>query len=73
MKATIDVASRDEAKQLREGLEDPAVRAFVTIIGVLKPMTPRARARILAYVTDRLEENEEARVASNNGGATSSS
>ena len=70
MKTTIEVESRDEGKRLREGLEDPVVRAFVSIVGILKPLTPRSRARVFGYVTDVLEENEAARVASNNGGST---
>jgi hypothetical protein len=60
MKANIEVANRKEADALRAGLEDPAVRAFVLIIGVLKALpTDRARQRVLQYVTDRLDEENE--------------
>lgn len=61
MKANINVTSRQEADAIRTGLEDPAVRAFVTIMGILKPMTKRAQARVLQYVTDRLAEDDEIR------------
>jgi hypothetical protein len=59
MKATIQVNDKREAEAVRIGLEDPAVRAFVVIVGVLKPMTPRARARVMQYVTDKLDEDNQ--------------
>lgn len=74
MKANIEVKDRREADAIRIGLEDPAVRAFVVIMGVLAALpTKRAQARVLQYVSDRLEEEEEARrteQSSGNGGAT---
>lgn len=63
MKTTVEVSDRREAEALRTGLEDPAVRAFVIIIGVLKPLTPRARARVMQYVTDKLDEDQEIKQA----------
>lgn len=59
MKATVEVADRKEADAVRAGLEDPAVRAFVVITGLLLPMTQRQRKRVLQYVTDKLNEDEE--------------
>ena len=60
MRYTIDVANRDEGDQIRAGLEDPAVRAFVKVSGVLNALpTNRARARVLAYVTDCADERSE--------------
>jgi hypothetical protein len=59
MKATIQVNDKREAEAVRVGLEDPAVRAFVVIMGVLMPLTPRARARVMQYVTDKLDEDQE--------------
>ena len=48
--------------------EDPAVRAFVIITGVLLPLTPRARTRVMQYVTDKLDEDREnAEAAASNG------
>lgn len=60
MKATIEVKDRKEGENIRAGLEDPAVRAFVVIMGVLKALpTDRSRARVLNYVNDLLNEHDE--------------
>lgn len=60
MKAAIEVKSRKEADDLRRGLEDPAVRAFVVVMGVLLALpNDRARQRVLQYVRDKLEEDGE--------------
>lgn len=60
MKAAIQVSSRQEADSIRVGLDDPAVRAFVQIIGALKGLpTDRARKRVLEFVVDRLEEEQQ--------------
>jgi hypothetical protein len=64
MKATIDVESRQEAETLRTGLSDPSVRAFVAIVGVLMPLTQRARQRTMTYVADKLAEDAEIASAS---------
>lgn len=62
MKANIEVKDRREADAIKAGLEDPVMRAMVIIIGTLKALpTKRAQARVLQYVSDRLEEEEEAR------------
>lgn len=68
MKATVEVKDRREADAVRIGLEDPAVRAFVVITGVLTPLSPRARARVMTYVTDKLAEDDEHKQVSTNGG-----
>ena len=48
MKANIDVTNRREADDIRAGLEDPAVRAFVMIMGALSRLpSDRARRRVL--------------------------
>jgi hypothetical protein len=53
MKATIEVKDRKEADAIRDGLEDPAVRAFVVIMGALAALpSDRARTRVMTYVTD---------------------
>lgn len=64
MKATVEVSDKREASAIRTGLEDPAVRAFVVIVGVLKPLTSRTRARVMQYVTDKLDEDQEIKAAS---------
>jgi hypothetical protein len=68
MKANIQVSDRKEADAIRAGLDDPAVRAFVVIVGILLPLSDRARKRVMTYVTDRLEEQDEVRAeAAGNG------
>jgi hypothetical protein len=58
MKATIEVSDRKEADAIRAGLEDPAVRAFVVIMGALLTLpSERARKRVLQYVLDYFDEN----------------
>jgi hypothetical protein len=60
MKATVDVKDRKEAEHLRNGLEDPAVRAFVVVMGALAALkTDRARQRVMNYVTDLLAEQDQ--------------
>ena len=68
MKANIDVQDRREADAIKRGLEDPAVRAFVVIIGVMKELpNDRARARVMQYVKDRLDEEDERKQISHDG------
>jgi hypothetical protein len=51
------VKDRKEAEQIRAGLDDPAARAFVKVIGILSTLpSKRAQARVLGYVWDVLEE-----------------
>jgi hypothetical protein len=58
MKITIAVSNRNEGELILRGLEDPAVRAFVIVIGALSSLpSDRARARILRYFSDRLDED----------------
>lgn len=59
MKATIEVKDRRESEAIRTGLDDPAVRAFVVIVGTLSPLTKRHQSRVLQYVKDALEEQAE--------------
>lgn len=60
MKATIEVKDRKEADNIRAGLEDPAVRAFVTIVGVLSTLpNTRAQARVMTYVRDLFDEQQD--------------
>jgi len=69
MKVSIDVKDKRERDAMRLGLEDPSVRAFVVVMGILKGLpSGRARKRVLTYVQDRLEEDADAE--SSNGGGT---
>lgn len=60
MKATIDVESRKEADLIKTALDDPQTRAFVQVVGALLPLSERARARVMQFVSDKLEEDREA-------------
>lgn len=58
MKTPIDVASRQEGEQIRRGLTDPQVRAFVKVMGTLMALpSDRARERVLRFVDDKLDED----------------
>jgi hypothetical protein len=57
MMTKIPVASRKEAEQIRRGLQDPEVRAFVKIAGTLLALqSDRARKRVMEFVIDSLDE-----------------
>jgi len=59
MQLRLDVQSRAEAEQIRRGLADPTVRAFVKIMGTLLALnSDRARERVLRFVDDHLEETD---------------
>lgn len=58
MKATIEVVSRDEADNIRAGLGNEHVRAFVTMMGVLMRLPDdRSRTRVLNFVTEHLSDS----------------
>jgi hypothetical protein len=60
MKASIEVSDRKEAEAIRAGLSDPAVRAFVIVMGALSQLpTDRARKRVMQFVRDHFEEEEK--------------
>lgn len=60
MTSRIEVANRKEGQQIRAGLNDPAVRAFVKVIGILSTLpSDRARRRVLGFVMDRDLESRE--------------
>ena len=57
MRTTFEVADADEAAQIRAGLEQPDVRAFVRIMGIFACLpTNRAKRRVLTYVMDRVDD-----------------
>jgi hypothetical protein len=61
MKANIEVKNRKEAEQIRAGLADPQVRAFVVIMGAFSILpSKRARARVMQFVEDALDERDAA-------------
>jgi hypothetical protein len=60
MKATIQVKDRKEAETIRVGLNDPAVRAFVAIMGALAMLpSDRSRQRVLTFVSEYFAEQEQ--------------
>lgn len=57
MKTEIEVADRQEAKQLKLGLSDPAVRAFVKVMGALSTLkSQQAKERVLTFVKNHFDE-----------------
>lgn len=48
----LEVKSRRELEAIKRALAEPDVRAFVEIVGYLKPLTPAGRHRVLAFVAD---------------------
>jgi len=57
MKTKIEVENRKEADQIRLGLSDPAVRAFVRVMGTLSTLkSQRAKERVLTFVKDHFDE-----------------
>jgi len=71
MKTYIEVKDRKEAKQIKLGLQDEAVRAFVRVMGVLSTLpTQRARQRVMRYVEDQFNEQQENRHRTGDGEAT---
>ncbi len=61
MKVAIDVKDRREGELVRQALADPSTRAFVNIMGALLPLTARERKRVLAFATDKLDEEDATR------------
>jgi hypothetical protein len=60
VKATIEVKDRKEADAIRVGLADPVMRAQVVILGTLSQLpSDRARTRVLAFVQDSLNEQQQ--------------
>jgi hypothetical protein len=53
MKVSVQANNKDEARAIQVGMNDPAVRAFVIICGLLEQLpTQRARNRVLQYAND---------------------
>jgi hypothetical protein len=60
MKANIEVTDRREADAIRAGLADPFTRAIVVMQGLLATLpSARSRMRVLEFVRDRVEEENE--------------
>lgn len=60
MKVSVQVKDRAEGTALQAGLEDPAVKAFVVLMGIMSKLpSDRSRNRVLTYVADHLAEQNE--------------
>ncbi len=60
MKISIDVVTRKEGEEIRFGLANPTVRAFVKVMGALAALpSDRARERLLRYLLDKFDEENE--------------
>ncbi|MET0530057.1 MAG: hypothetical protein ABW003_17260 [Microvirga sp.] len=60
MKASIEVESKKEAGMIRRGLDDPATRALVIVMGALADLpSDRSRKRVLTLVADYFEEQRD--------------
>jgi hypothetical protein len=53
MKAIIPVKTRVEKRAIEAALDDPQIRAFVVVVGVLQPLDAPARRRALNWVAER--------------------
>ena len=56
MKVSVECADRKEAEAIRTAMADDEVRAFVLIVGTLLPFTGRARARMLHFIADEVND-----------------
>lgn len=62
MKVAVEVKDRKEADAVRLAMEDPAMRAFVVVVGTLMSLpTDKARQRVMSYVEDHLRDAAERR------------
>ena len=61
MKTQITITVRDlnEAAAIERALEDKVFHASAVLIGLLKPLSHRARKRNLVFVMDHLDEERE--------------
>ena len=60
MKASIEVESKKDAELIRKGLEDPATRALVKVMGALSTLpSDRSRKRVMTHVMDYFAERDE--------------
>jgi hypothetical protein len=58
VKATVEVQNRHEADAVKAALGDPAIKAFVVMIGALQTLQADEKARCLGYVKDWIAHQE---------------
>lgn len=60
MKVAIEVKDRKEADAVKLAMEDPAIKAFVIVMGTLNRLpSQRAKERVLRFVKDHIDEMNE--------------
>lgn len=57
MKTSIEVGSRNEASAVQAALGDPAIKAFVTMIGCVQNLTKDEWDRAIVYFNDWIKTN----------------
>lgn len=61
LRITVEVENRDQARAIEAALTRDDVRAFAITVGALDTLpSDRARARVLRFVADRLDEETAA-------------
>jgi len=59
MKTTIEVKDKKEGDAIKRAMDDPEIRAFVVISGVLLPFSVPTRKRMMAFVAGHFEEHDD--------------
>jgi|KBSSwiStaDraftv2_1062776.scaffolds.fasta_scaffold7877485_1 hypothetical protein len=59
MKTTIEVKDRKEGDAIKRAMDDPEIRAFVVITGVLLPFSLPTRRRMLDFVAGHFKEHDD--------------
>lgn len=54
----IECASADDAENVRRAVELVDVRAFLSIVGALLPLSQRGRTRVMNFALDKLDEDQ---------------
>lgn len=52
MKIEVECQNKEERRAIEAALADPAVRAYVLTVGLLIPLSQRARQRVINYLVD---------------------
>jgi O-methyltransferase involved in polyketide biosynthesis len=59
MKTTIEVKDRKEGDAIKRAMDDPEIRAFVVISGVLLPFSRSTQQRVLDFVAGHFKEHDD--------------
>jgi hypothetical protein len=64
MQAQIPVKDRAQKVAIERAMQDPAVKAFVIVMGLLAPLSEGGKRRVLSFVTDHYAEVHAQQIAS---------